>query len=42
LSKLWTSRFGFGACTDGIMESIEKEKRKRRTTHEYKKWEVGF
>jgi len=40
LSKLWRSRFGFGSCASAISNSIEQEKRRKRASHKYKKWEV--
>jgi hypothetical protein len=42
LAKLWKLRFGLGKRADGIVESIEKEKKRRATRYVYKKWKVGF
>jgi hypothetical protein len=39
-AKVWKNKFHFNEY-DGIIGSIEKERRRRATSYGYKKWKVG-
>jgi hypothetical protein len=41
-TKLWKVRFGLGRKADSIVESIDKERKRRSIRYGYKKWKGGF